>query len=69
MEVANRILEKISETHQINEVDLSVSASIGLSISYPKGDQPEDLLREADDAMYRAKSSGKSQIGVHIHSL
>ena len=69
MEVANRILEKISEPHQINGVDLSVSASIGLSISYPKGDQPEDLLREADDAMYRAKSSGKSKIGVHIHSL
>jgi len=69
MEVANRILEKISESHQINGVDLSVSASIGLSISYPKGDQPEDLLREADDAMYRAKSSGKSKIGVHIHSL
>ena len=69
MEVANRILEKISETHQINEVDLSVSASIGLSISYPKGDKPEDLLREADDAMYHAKSSGKSKIGVHIHSL
>jgi len=69
MEVANRILEKISETHQINGVDLSVSASIGLSISYPKGDKPEDLLREADDAMYHAKSSGKSKIGVHIHSL
>ncbi|HKG55289.1 MAG TPA: GGDEF domain-containing protein [Anaerolineales bacterium] len=69
MEVANRILEKISEPHQINGVDLSVSASIGLSISYPKGDQPEDLLREADDAMYRTKSSGKSKIGVHIHSL
>ncbi len=34
-------------------------------MSYPKGDQPEDLLREADDAMYQAKASGKSKVYVH----
>jgi len=65
--VANRILERISEPYQINGVEINISASIGVSMSYPRGDQPEDLLREADQAMYQAKSGGKSKICVHIH--
>jgi diguanylate cyclase (GGDEF)-like protein len=66
---ANRILEKIAEPYQINGVSLNISASIGVTMKYPKGDQPEDLLREADHAMYQAKSGGKSKIHVHMHSL
>jgi diguanylate cyclase (GGDEF)-like protein len=64
---ANRILEKVSEPYQMSGVSLNISASIGVTMSYPKGDQPEDLLREADQAMYQAKSGGKSKIHVHIH--
>ena len=67
-DVANRVLEMISEPYQINDIDLSISASIGVSMRYPKGDQPEDLLREADDAMYQAKSSGTSKIYVHAQN-
>lgn len=69
MAAANRILEKISEPYHIQDVELSVSASIGVSMSYPKGDKPEDLLREADDAMYQAKARGKSRVYVHTHPL
>jgi diguanylate cyclase (GGDEF)-like protein len=64
--VANRVLERISEPYQVSGVDLTISASIGVSMNYPKGDQPEDLLREADNAMYQAKSGGKSKIHVHV---
>jgi diguanylate cyclase (GGDEF)-like protein len=64
---ANRILEKISEPYQMSDLSLNISASIGVTMTYPKGDQPEDLLREADQAMYQAKSGGKSKIHVHIH--
>lgn len=67
--LAKRILEKISEPYQINGMSFDISASIGVSMRYPKGDKPEDLLREADDAMYQAKSSGKSKIHVHSHNL
>ena len=66
VEVAHRVLEKISEPYQVNGTELNITASIGVSMNYPKGDQPEDLLREADRAMYQAKSSGKSKIHVHI---
>lgn len=65
---ANRILEKVSEPYQMSDVSLNISASIGVTMSYPKGDQPEDLLREADHAMYQAKSGGKSKIHVYIHN-
>jgi diguanylate cyclase (GGDEF)-like protein len=68
MDLANRILERISEPYQMSDLNIIISASIGVSMSYPKGDQPEDLLREADHAMYQAKSSGKSKIHVHIHN-
>ena len=68
MDMANRVLERILEPYRINGIDLSISASIGVSMKYPKGDQPEDLLREADGAMYQAKSSGKSKIYVHSHN-
>lgn len=67
--LAKRILEKILEPYQINDMSFDISASIGVSMRYPKGDKPEDLLREADDAMYQAKSSGKSKIHVHSHNL
>jgi diguanylate cyclase (GGDEF)-like protein len=67
VEVAHRVLERISEPYKINGAQLNITASIGVSMNYPKGDQPEDLLREADRAMYQAKSSGKSKIHVHTN--
>jgi diguanylate cyclase (GGDEF)-like protein len=66
--LANRILEKISEPYQLDDAALKISASIGVAMSYPRGDQPEDLLRDADHAMYQAKSGGKSKICLHIHN-
>jgi len=65
-DVADRVLKRISEPYQISDIDINISASIGVSMRYPKGDQPEDLLREADDAMYQAKASGKSKVYVHM---
>lgn len=64
--VANRILESIAEPYHLSDSVINITASIGVSMSYPMGDQPEDLLREADQAMYQAKSSGKSKIHVHL---
>jgi diguanylate cyclase (GGDEF)-like protein len=66
--LANRILEKIVEPYQISHAIINISASIGVVMSYPRGDQPEDLLRDADYAMYQAKSGGKAKIYVHHHN-
>ena len=51
-QAAERLLEKIVEPIGLGPEFVSVSASIGIAL----GDEPEVLLKEADAAMYRAKS-------------
>jgi diguanylate cyclase (GGDEF)-like protein/PAS domain S-box-containing protein len=54
--VAGRILERVSEPLLLNETDVSISASIGIALSLTGEKNPEDLLRDADMAMYQAKT-------------
>lgn len=42
-----------------------VSSSIGVALHPEHGATPADLLRRADEAMYRAKRQGKNQVVVH----
>lgn len=59
-----RMLISISKPIQINSKFVSVSASIGVSI-YPLDDEnPDMLLRHADQAMYTAKQSGKNRFHI-----
>ena len=60
-----RLLEAIANPIFVNERAYSVSASIGVSI-YPLDDEdPDTLLRHADQAMYVAKQSGKNRYHVY----
>lgn len=60
-----RLLIAASTPLVIRGVIVQVSVSIGVSL-YPRNSnhelQPEQLVREADQAMYRAKNSGKNQL-------
>ena len=53
--VAERILEGLREPFVIHERELFVSASVGIALSNARQESPEELLRNADVAMYRAK--------------
>lgn len=56
-----RILEVLSRPIRLNDHEVSISASIGVSL-YPVHDtDPDTLLRDADQAMYRAKQEGKNR--------
>ena len=66
--VANRVLGKISEPYQISDKKIRISASIGVSMNYPKGDKPEDLLREANQWMSQA-ANPKSMCIYMIRAL
>jgi diguanylate cyclase (GGDEF)-like protein/PAS domain S-box-containing protein len=58
-----RLLQAASLPLQVGELTLVVSASIGVTF-YPQGDDDVDadqLLRQADHAMYQAKQSGKNR--------
>lgn len=59
--VSLRILERLSEPFFLEGRRMSVSASIGIALG-STGNTPEDLLRNADTAMYQAKANGKGRV-------
>ena len=59
--VADRILRELSRPFEIDGKPVSVQASIGVSLSGPDGSSPDELLRNADLAMYLAKARGKNR--------
>jgi diguanylate cyclase (GGDEF)-like protein len=60
-EVADRILELVRQPLFIQNVNLRVSASIGIVVSGTHEMTPEELMRDADIAMYRAKAEGRDR--------
>ena len=60
MRVARRIQEALRSPLSVEGRDVSTSASIGIALSTTPHDRAEDLLRDADIAMFRAKSQGKA---------
>lgn len=59
MSVAERVHQELGMTFELQGYAVSTSASIGIAVNTPEYDRPEDLLRDADIAMYRAKVKGK----------
>ncbi len=58
-EVAERIRRALHEPVTIDDHELFVTASIGYSTNVDAGMSPNELLRDADAAMYRAKARGR----------
>jgi len=58
--VAERIHQELSQPFTIGEQEVFISASIGIALSATGYNRPEELLRDADTAMYRAKAAGKA---------
>jgi diguanylate cyclase (GGDEF)-like protein/PAS domain S-box-containing protein len=57
--VAERIQELIREKIVIGGREVFTGASIGVAFSSPAYKHPEEILRDADTAMYRAKAAGR----------
>jgi diguanylate cyclase (GGDEF)-like protein/PAS domain S-box-containing protein len=58
--LAIRLIEAISKPHEVDGNQIIVGASIGIAIAPNDGKDPEDLLRVADLALYRAKHAGRN---------
>jgi len=56
---ALRILQAVAEAHSIDQHDLHVTASIGVSVYPDDGQDAETLIKNADTAMYQAKENGR----------
>jgi diguanylate cyclase (GGDEF)-like protein/PAS domain S-box-containing protein len=58
--VAERIHDRLASPIHLGGHEVYATASIGIAVHTPEYQRPEDLLRDADTAMYRAKSSGRA---------
>ena len=62
--VAERVLEALRRPFNIDQQELYASASVGIALASPQHDGPDQLLRDADLALYQAKANGKARYEV-----
>jgi diguanylate cyclase (GGDEF)-like protein len=67
--VAERILVSLAEPMTIRGRPVFISASIGVAVAAGHDRDADDLLRDADIAMYRAKAAGKAQVVLFEPSM
>ena len=68
-EVARRIRSEFALPLEIDSETLSIATSIGIAEAVDRHADPEELLREADAALYAAKESGKGRHAVYAPGL
>jgi len=59
--IAQTLLDVLAAPFLIDNHEITISASIGISIFPDNGSNADDLLQQADSAMYSAKRSGKNR--------
>jgi diguanylate cyclase (GGDEF)-like protein/PAS domain S-box-containing protein len=57
---ADKILAAVSRPHRIDHQDLRITVSVGIGVYPTDGEDAETLLKNADLALFRAKSQGRS---------
>jgi diguanylate cyclase (GGDEF)-like protein len=74
VQVAERILSDMAAVFQVDTQEIFTTTSIGIALSSLNYTEAEDLIRDADIALYQAKAKGKAcyalfQMGMHIHAV
>jgi diguanylate cyclase (GGDEF)-like protein/PAS domain S-box-containing protein len=59
---ARRMLRAVAQSHSIDQHDLHVTTSIGVSVYPDDGLDAETLIKNADTAMYQAKENGRQDL-------
>ena len=72
--IADQIQYSLGIPTQLNDHELALSGSIGITINTSQLKKPEDYVRDADTAMYRAKEGGGGRFAIfddqmHLHAL
>ncbi|MGZ5834624.1 MAG: EAL domain-containing protein [Xanthobacteraceae bacterium] len=62
--LARRILDAIREPYEIDGHKVVVDTSIGIALAPQDGDAPEQLLKNADLALYQAKAEGRKRYSM-----
>ena len=67
--VAEKILETLKFPVRLEDRELFVTASIGISLYPEDGFDVESLIKNADTAMYRAKEQGRDNFQLYTHAM
>ena len=67
--VAERIQQKLAVPFDLNGQEIVLTVSIGVAFSGNAGAEAQDVLGDAEIAMYRAKSAGKGRCEVFDHAM
>jgi diguanylate cyclase (GGDEF)-like protein len=62
--IAGKLLKALSKPFELDSQQASISASIGITVYHHDGEEAENLLRQADHAMYAAKNSGRNAFKI-----
>ena len=57
--IAERIIERLSQSYRVESHIISIGASVGIAVSTGDVTSADDLLRSADVALYQAKADGR----------
>jgi len=67
--LAERILEALRSPVAVGGIEIVTSTSIGITLSTLGYDSPDEMLRDADTAMYKAKNSGRGRYALFDTAL
>jgi len=67
--IAQRLVDSFRDPYEINEHEISSTLSLGLVVNGGEHGSADDLLRDADAAMYQAKNAGKSRWQLFDESM
>ena len=67
--VADRLIEALSVPFDLSGTEITTGASIGIALGQNGPAVPEDLMRNADLALYDAKNSGKNRYAVFAKTM
>ncbi|HUP97703.1 MAG TPA: EAL domain-containing protein [Usitatibacter sp.] len=69
VDLTERIQRELTRPFQLGDMEVTVSASIGITFSSNGYQTAEQIIRDADIAMYKAKGKGKAQYALFDASL
>ena len=67
--IASKIQKTLEKKHNIGTHQLYITSSIGVSMYPDHGETCDELIRNADTAMYEAKNQGRNRYTVYSHSM
>jgi diguanylate cyclase (GGDEF)-like protein/PAS domain S-box-containing protein len=68
-QLADKFISELSKPFDLHAHQITIGASIGITVIPDDGEDPDQILRYADMAMYHAKSKGRSTFEFYTQNL